>query len=93
MGVRIALGADPLRIKTFVVADTLRWGAVGMGGSLVGTVMQAGVLRPIVFGVEPTDPRMLGWVAAAFVAVAPVASYLRARRAAGVDPIVALRSE
>jgi ABC-type antimicrobial peptide transport system permease subunit len=93
IGVRVALGARPSAVLGMVVADSMRpvvWGTIfGVAGALAVTR----VLRGLVYGVGVTDPFAFGIATATLIVVAVAASLLPARRAAKVDPIVALRAD
>jgi predicted permease len=93
LGMRIALGAPAERVRGMVLRQGLMLSLVGvtigLGLSLGLTRLMSGLL----FGVSPVDPVVLGAVSTGLVVVALVASYLPARRAAGVDPMTALRAE
>jgi putative ABC transport system permease protein len=93
MGIRLALGATGGRLTAFVVSGTLRWIAAGLAAGVAGAVLCAQYLKPFVFQVQPNDPATLAAAGIGFLVVAGVASYLPARRAARVDPIIALRAE
>ncbi len=93
MGIRIALGASPASIQRLVIRQGLLVGLVGVTAGLSGAFALTHLLDSLLFGVEPTDPLTFAAIAAALLAVALAASYVPARRAAGTDPIVALRSE
>jgi len=67
--------------------------AGGIAAGLVGSYALSRFLEGFLFGVKPTDPMTFAAVAAALAAVALLACYLPARKAAGVDPMVALRYE
>jgi ABC-type lipoprotein release transport system permease subunit len=60
---------------------------------LVGAIVSMRVLRSLLFEVSPTDPLTLGAVGALLIATATAAAYIPARRAATVDPMVALRTD
>jgi putative ABC transport system permease protein len=92
-GVRLALGAEPLRVAGMVVRQGVRLAAFGTIAGLAGALALGGVLRSLLFGVDPFDAATLASAALATVAVCLAASWLPARRAAGVDPMVALRDE
>jgi predicted permease len=93
IGLRVALGADPGRVKRLVVGQALKLTAIG---GTVGLLLAAGMTRLIaglLFGVSPLDPISFGGTAAALVLVTIAASYLPARRAARLNPTVALRAD
>jgi ABC-type antimicrobial peptide transport system permease subunit len=93
LGVRITLGAQVGDVLGLVVGQGLRLGVAGivMGGIIA--VSLARWLRPLLFQESARDPAVYALVAGALLAVALVASYVPARRAARVDPNVALRAE
>lgn len=93
MGIRLALGANSRALKVLVMSGTLRWVAGGLIAGLVVALLLAEYLKPFVYEIPANDPATLGLVAMAFLAVAGAASYLPARRAARVDPMIALRAE
>jgi putative ABC transport system permease protein len=76
-----------------VISGTLRWVAAGIAVGAGGGLLFAGSLKPFVYQVAPTDPVTLGGAAIAFLCIATLACYIPARRAAAVDPMIALRSE
>jgi len=93
IGVRIAVGASRRDVLALVVGKAMRLTAIGLG---VGVVLAAGagrLLRSQIFGVSPLDPVTFFGVVLLLAAVALLAAWLPARRAARVDPIVALQSE
>jgi ABC-type lipoprotein release transport system permease subunit len=93
MGVRIALGAQLGDVVRLVVGQGLRHGA---GGIVIGGAIALGAARwfkPLLFDESPRDPLVYGVVTAILLVVAVTASWIPARRAARVDPNVALRSE
>ncbi len=93
LGMRMALGAQTGDVKGMILRQGLLLSllgvTIGLGLSLGLTRVMAGLL----FGVSPTDPVTFAAVGTALTAVALTASYLPAHRAAGVDPMRALRSE
>jgi ABC-type antimicrobial peptide transport system permease subunit len=93
IGIRRALGAPTAAVLRLVIGRTTRLVALGAAGGLAGALAVTRALRTFLFGVEPFDPATFAMVAGALVAVAVVASAIPARRAALVDPTVALRSE
>lgn len=93
IGVRLALGADRRRVLRMVVRQGMLLAGSGVILGLFGAVALGGVLRGVVYGVNPSDPLLLAGVAFTLLAVAAAASWIPARRAASVDPVVTLRAE
>ncbi len=93
IGVRVALGAARHDVIRLMVMKGLRPVAIGVGLGLVAALGVTRLLRGFLTGVSPTDPATFITVVAAFLTVALSACLLPARRAARVDPLVALRSE
>jgi ABC-type antimicrobial peptide transport system permease subunit len=89
----VALGARSSTVLGMVVGDSMRpvmWGALlGMAGALA----VSRVLRGLVYGVGVTDPVAFGAATALLIVVALAASWIPARRASRVDPVVALRGD
>jgi len=93
IGVRMALGARPGDVQRMVVVGGMRLAGLGV---VIGLLLAAGASRLLVaflYGVSPLDVPTFAATSALFVAVAFVASYLPARRAAMADPLIALRAE
>ena len=93
MGVRIALGAQLKDVVRIVVGQGLRHGVAGI---LIGGVIAVGAARwvkPLLFDESPRDPVVYAIVTVVLLGVALTASWIPARRAARVDPNIALRSE
>jgi len=93
IGVRIALGARPREVVSVFVLDSLGLCLPGVAIGLGICVAAARVLSGALYGLGPVDPISFGTGAACLCGVAALASYLPARRAARVDPMVALRTE
>ena len=93
IGVRIALGARESTVATMVVREALGVVGVGLVAGVAGAIGLTRVLATLLYDISPTDPLTFGAVTLALGAVAVAASYFPARRAARVDPIVALRQE
>jgi ABC-type antimicrobial peptide transport system permease subunit len=93
LGLRAALGATQSGVVRLVVGDAARMALAGVGIGLVGALALGRGMQAILFDTSPSDPRVLGAAFILLSVVALVAGYLPARRAASVDPIVALRSE
>ena len=93
LGVRVALGAAAGKIMLLVVSRGLALAGVGVAIGLAGAYGTTRFLSGMLFGVDPLDPATFGAVAGLILAVAALAAYLPARRAAHVDPVTALRGE
>ncbi|MEO7085477.1 MAG: FtsX-like permease family protein, partial [Gemmatimonadaceae bacterium] len=93
IGVRMALGARSREVVTLIVAQGMRPVIVGLVAGLGVSLALSSVLRQMLYGVSPRDPRTLIAVSAVLAVVALVASYLPARRATRIDPLAALRSD
>ncbi len=92
-GIRLALGALPGDITAMVLRRGLRLAGAGLLIGGAGALAAARLLRSLLFAVTPTDPGVFGLIAGLLLLIALAASALPARRAARVDPIVALRHE
>ncbi len=93
IGVRVALGAARREILGLLLAQGLRLALVGTAIGILGAVALTRVLVSLVNGVQPNDPVAFASVSILLIGVALAATYLPARRAARVDPVVALRCE
>jgi predicted permease len=93
IGVRMALGAQLGNVRGMVLGQTLKLTLIGVGLGLAGAFAVARFLASLLFGVGTYDPVTFVGVALLLVGVAMAASYMPARRAMRVDPIVALRYE
>jgi len=93
IGVRLALGAQRGDVLRLVVWRGLALAVVGVVVGLVGAVMLTRFMQGVLYGVEATDPLTFAVVAVGLLGIAILASWLPARRAAGVDPAVAIRYE
>ncbi len=93
LGVRMTLGATRSQVVGLVLRQASTLGLIGVGIGLVASIWLTRFLRDLLYGVKPTDlPTMIG-VALFLLGVALVAGWLPARRAARVDPAIAMRSE
>jgi len=92
-GVRIALGAGRADILRDVLGRGVRLASIGIAGGAVLAALVARGLRTLLFDVSPFDPLTYATVALFLIAVSVVASFVPARRATKVDPIIALRAE
>lgn len=93
IGVRMALGAQRTSVHRMIMKEAGRLTLVGILMGLTGAVVAAMLMRGLLFGVSSWDLPTLATVALGLGAASLLASYVPARRAAGVDPIVALRCE
>jgi predicted permease len=93
IGVRMALGAGPGKIFNLIVGQGLRLTAAGIFVGLVSALALTRGMTTMLVGVKATDPTTFATMAVIFFVIAAVASWLPARRAAGLDPTVALREE
>jgi putative ABC transport system permease protein len=93
IGIRMALGALPGDVASLVLKQGARLVAAGLGLGLLGALASGRLLESRLYQVSATDPLTLGAVATFFAAIAALACWIPARRAAKVDPIVALRAE
>ena len=93
IGVRVALGAARRDVLQLIVGQGARLAAMGVALGLGGAFVITPVIGTILHDVSPTDPLSFAGVAAFLTAIAILASYVPARRALKVDPIVALRGE
>jgi putative ABC transport system permease protein len=93
IGVRVALGARRTNVLYLIVGQGAALALAGIVLGLAGALALARALAGLLYGVSPTDPLILTAAAALLAVAALLASYLPARRAAGVDPVLALRQE
>jgi predicted permease len=93
IGIRIALGASPRDILATVVRQGMVLVAIGLAGGLLGSLALTRLLKNLLFEVTPTDGPTYAAVSVLFMSAALAACWAPARRAAGIDPQVALRCE
>ena len=93
IGVRMAIGARPGSILRMVLSQGLALAVAGIVLGLIGALALTRVLQGLLFEIQPTDPLTFVGVAVVLALAALLACYIPARRAARVDPIIALRTE
>lgn len=93
LGVRMALGAHAGDVLRLVIGDGMSVAVIGVAIGLVVVGIGARWLAPMLFGMSPYDPVVIGGVVATLFAVALLASLIPARRAAKTDPAIALRAD
>jgi predicted permease len=93
LGIRMALGARPGDVTRSILREALVLAAIGIGVGLPLVLVATRLIKSQLFGVRPNDPVTLVIMTSALVTVALLAAWLPARRAAKVEPLVALRYE
>ena len=93
LGVRIALGAEPSSVARMMTRQGMLLTGLGVAGGLALFAGVARFLRSFLYGVAPGDPVALGAAAMLLLAIAMLASWIPARRAARVDPAQTLRND
>jgi putative ABC transport system permease protein len=93
IGIRVALGATSGNVVGMIVGASWRVIAPGLAIGVLAGLLATRALRGVLFGTSPTDPIVFGLTVLTLAAVASLASYLPARRASRVDPIVVLRDQ
>ncbi len=92
-GIRMALGASPVRVRHAVLGRTLLLAAAGIGLGLGAALVATRLLQSMLFGVSPVDPATIAAMAVILIAVAALSGIVPAHRATRADPLEALRSD
>jgi putative ABC transport system permease protein len=92
-GIRAALGASPAQVRWMVLWESSRLAMWGLASGLGISVLLGRLLKDFLYGISAGDPAVYGSVVATLTVVVFVASYLPARRAMRIDPVVAMRGE
>ena len=93
IGVRMALGAQPASVLTLVLGNGLALVGIGIGIGLAAALALAGTMRTLIVGVNPRDPVTFVATPAVLGLIALLATYIPARRATRIDPLIALRTD
>ena len=93
IGIRLALGALPRQVLSMVLREASWLGAVGIGAGIGAALLLTRLVKSMLFGLQPADPASMAGAVALLAVVGLAASLLPARRAASVEPVVALRQE
>ncbi len=93
IGIRMAIGATPVRIALQVQKQAAYWIAAGIAGGLAGSFALTRTMRGLLYGISPGDPASFASAVVVLVLVAAIATLAPSLRAARIDPAAALRSE
>ena len=93
IGIRVALGANHDVVLRMIVRQGMRLAVVGLAIGAAAALALTRLMASVLYGVHPSDPTTFAGMTLVLAAVATLASYLPARRAMKVDPLVALRYE
>ena len=91
IGVRMVFGAPTSSIFGLVIGQGLKLSAIGVAAGIVGAFLLTRAMESMLVGVSATDPITFAGIAVLFLAIAALACWIPARRAAAMDPAVALR--
>lgn len=93
IGIRLALGAHPVQMRGMVLRESMWVAGVGIVAGLASALVLTRLVRSMLFGIGPYDPVTMASCTVVLLAIALAASWIPARRAAGIEPMEALRHE
>ena len=93
IGIRMALGATPQRVSRMVVRAGMAMAGLGIAAGLAGALVLTRFMASLLFGIDAADPATFAAIVALLALMALVATYVPARRAARIDPLISLRAE
>lgn len=93
LGIRMALGAEPMDLLRMVISEGMNLVVIGLGVGLLGAILLTRLMAHLLFGISATDPVVFLLVTAGLLLVSLLACYLPARHATRIDPLQALRQE
>ena len=93
IGIRMALGASPAMVRQLILVETMHLAGIGTAIGIVGALIATRLAASLLYGVTATDPATFGGMIVVLAAVAALAGYLPAVRAAKIEPVMLLRSE
>lgn len=93
IGIRLAIGAQPVEVLWMVLRHSLLLVVAGIVGGVVGSAVVTSSLRNLLYNTSPFDPLTFGGIALVFLMTAAISGLIPARRAAQIDPVITLRSE
>jgi ABC-type antimicrobial peptide transport system permease subunit len=93
IGVRMALGASAGRVRREVLLNTLRLTGAGIVAGTASSVVSARLIASLLFATSPWDATTYGAMVLLLIAVALISGYIPARRASGIEPMIALRTQ
>ena len=93
IGVRVALGASPGSVLQLILAQGMLLALAGVAIGVIGAAILTRSMDAVLFGIEPSDPWTFAQVVVVLLGAAALASWLPARRATAIDPLVALRND
>ncbi len=93
IGIRLALGAQRAHVRSMILRESTWLAMAGIVAGVGGALALARLVKSMLYGIQPDDPLTIAAGAALLLVVALIASWIPARRAAGVEPVVALRHE